>query len=469
MKAAAMSVWIFINILCFGMCGYLYLIWYQYWMHDEKQKSTSKNSEDSPKIMISGGNYLEQSEVDNPPFPISFNYTVTIGNQRKSRRSAVGGYLNNRGPRQMSNRTVGSFVLPSNNIVRKSNGSPRFPSLERPLLEFDSYKYVCDKLLTVECKEKTAEFKDLLIKEFHRVLMGASKVFTSGLNVHNKYDVKYDSNNRRRMSSKDEVLCALKRVKLRTVTADDEPFAKLGFRIPSSPLHEGRHYNSCAVVTSAGALLGSGLGKFVDAHDMVLRFNNAPTENYTKNVGSKTTFRVLNSQVVTKPEFNFLDNPLFQNVSILIWDPANYTSTLEDWYDHPDYPLFPVYKKLLEKSDKADVHLLNPQVLWELWSVLQDSSVYRLRRNPPSSGFLGMWFALQRCNRVRVLEYVPSARVSRRCHYHAVQNDESCTIGAWHPLAHEKALAEQMRVNNDLQVFQLGFIEIPGFSKINCD
>lgn len=36
---------------------------------------------------------------------------------------------------------------------------------------------------------------------------------------------------------------------------------------------------------------------FLDSHDMVLRFNNAPIGNYTDDVGSKTTFRVLNSQV----------------------------------------------------------------------------------------------------------------------------------------------------------------------------
>lgn len=50
-------------------------------------------------------------------------------------------------------------------------------------------------------------------------------------------------------------------------------------------------------------------------------------------------------QVVAKPEFDFLEDPIFRNVSILIWDPANYSSTLEDWYHSPDYPLFPVYKK----------------------------------------------------------------------------------------------------------------------------
>lgn len=52
-------------------------------------------------------------------------------------------------------------------------------------------------------------------------------------------------------------------------------------------------------------------------------------------------------QVVTKPEYKFLEDPLYEGISILIWDPANYSSTLEDWYQHPDFPLFPVYKKLV--------------------------------------------------------------------------------------------------------------------------
>ncbi|XP_022826171.1 beta-galactoside alpha-2,6-sialyltransferase 2 [Spodoptera litura] len=462
MKAAAMSVWIFINVLCFGMCGYLYLIWYQYWMHEEKQRNLTK-SDNPPKTMISGVNYA--IEKNNSRFLL--NSTLRIEFLRKNRRSAVGGFWSSGGSRQMSNKTSSSYHVPSNNIVRKSNGSPRFPNIDRPLLEFDSDKYICNDVTSSDCKERTAKFKELLLKEFHRVLMGESKVFTSGLDVHNTYDVKYDSNSPKK-SSREEVMCALKSVEVQTVTADDEPFARLGFKIPRAPLQEQSHYNTCAVVTSAGALLGSDLGEFIDSHDMVLRFNNAPTENYTESVGSKTTFRVLNSQVVAKPEFNFLEDPLYRNVSILIWDPANYTSSLEDWYHHPDYPLFPIYKTLLDRYKNADVHLLNPQVLWALWSVLQDTSPYRLRRNPPSSGFLGLWFALHRCMRVRMFEYVPSARATRRCHYHAPAHDAACTLGAWHPLAHEKTLAERLRDNKDVQVFQQGIIDIPGFRTITC-
>lgn len=85
-----------------------------------------------------------------------------------------------------------------------------------------------------------------------------------------------------------------------------------------------------------------------------------------------------------------------------------------------------------------------------------------------NSSILGIWFSLHRCEHVRVLEYVPSSRASRRCHYYAPRDDTACTLGAWHPLAQEKALAEKIRENPDVEVFQRGFIDIPGFISINC-
>lgn len=35
-----------------------------------------------------------------------------------------------------------------------------------------------------------------------------------------------------------------------------------------------------------------------DLHDIVLRFNDAPTNGYEQDVGNKTTIRVVNSQVI---------------------------------------------------------------------------------------------------------------------------------------------------------------------------
>ncbi|XP_032515182.2 beta-galactoside alpha-2,6-sialyltransferase 2 [Danaus plexippus] len=466
MKTAAMSVWIFINLLCFGMCGYLYLIWSQYWMSIERQRLFSKTPGPPHKNSIAGISFQETfSENIQTNIAIHGNSSILNADSiRKIRRSVA---LKASQISQGSNRSNGSQMRFANNIVLKSHGSPRFPNIHTPVLEFDSDKYNCEDYTMPECESKTIEFKELLLKEFHRVLMSESKVFTSGLESQNPYNVKYQRSAVKQYS-REEILCALLKVRVKTVTSKDQPFARLGFQIPKYPILKNKRFNSCAVVTSAGALLGSRLGEFIDSHDMILRFNNAPTENYTEDVGSRTTMRILNSQVATKPEYRFLDDPLYKNISILIWDPSNYSASLEDWYRDPDFPVFSVYKKLLERNNSVDVHLLNPQVLWDLWEVLQDSTPYRLRRNPPSSGFLGLWFSIHNCKRVRVFEYVPSVRATRRCHYHSPVEDSGCTMGVWHPLAQEKWLAQRLSDNSDVNVFQRGFIDVPGLTNVQC-
>ncbi|XP_070811954.1 alpha-N-acetyl-neuraminyl-2,3-beta-galactosyl-1,3-N-acetyl-galactosaminide alpha-2,6-sialyltransferase [Pituophis catenifer annectens] len=49
----------------------------------------------------------------------------------------------------------------------------------------------------------------------------------------------------------------------------------------------------CAVVSSSGQMLGSRSGKEIDAKDCVLRMNQAPTQGYEEDVGSRSTLRVV--------------------------------------------------------------------------------------------------------------------------------------------------------------------------------
>ena len=51
--------------------------------------------------------------------------------------------------------------------------------------------------------------------------------------------------------------------------------------------------NTCALVSSSGMLLGSNAGSQIDSADCVFRLNSAPTLGYEKDVGSKTTVRVV--------------------------------------------------------------------------------------------------------------------------------------------------------------------------------
>lgn len=54
MRAIAVSVWIFINLVFFGMCGYIYLIWSQYWQyrtrHQQYADSLVKKSDNRPLV-----------------------------------------------------------------------------------------------------------------------------------------------------------------------------------------------------------------------------------------------------------------------------------------------------------------------------------------------------------------------------------------------------------------------------------
>ncbi|XP_078387672.1 alpha-N-acetylgalactosaminide alpha-2,6-sialyltransferase 3-like [Cetorhinus maximus] len=51
--------------------------------------------------------------------------------------------------------------------------------------------------------------------------------------------------------------------------------------------------DQCSIVSSSGQMLGTGLGAEIDQSECVWRMNNAPTEGYQSDVGSKTTVRVV--------------------------------------------------------------------------------------------------------------------------------------------------------------------------------
>ena len=55
-------------------------------------------------------------------------------------------------------------------------------------------------------------------------------------------------------------------------------------------------YASCAVVGSSGTLRGRSFGRAIDAHEAVFRINAAPTFGHTAAVGTRTTWRIHNSE-----------------------------------------------------------------------------------------------------------------------------------------------------------------------------
>jgi hypothetical protein len=80
---------------------------------------------------------------------------------------------------------------------------------------------------------------------------------------------------------------------------------------------------SIALVGSSGSLKGSKLGKEIDSFKDVVRFNRAPTEGWERDVGSKTTIRILNIPTFkSAPLLRWKDDQFFtkklKNIKIIV-------------------------------------------------------------------------------------------------------------------------------------------------------
>lgn len=269
-----------------------------------------------------------------------------------------------------------------------------------------------------------------------------------------------------------QLLCEMKnKVEVSTLTPDLQPFASLPWasQLPSRPLTaEVGPYKRCAVVSSAGSLRYSGLGKEIDSHDAVLRFNAAPTAEYEKDVGSKTTIRLINSQVMASEDHRFLSSSLYSSGILVAWDPAPFSANLSQWFNRTDYPIFTQFQRYRRLHPLQPFYILHPRFEWQLWQRIQDNMAEPIQKNPPSSGLLGTVLMMSLCEVVHVYEFLPSRRKTELCHYYQRFYDAACTLGAYHPLLYEKNLVKRMNQGSDRDIYMFGRVMLPGFNSLNC-
>ncbi|KAM3601363.1 uncharacterized protein V6R79_011461 [Siganus canaliculatus] len=266
------------------------------------------------------------------------------------------------------------------------------------------------------------------------------------------------------------LLCQLKEsVQIFTLTSDLPPFSLLPWAklLPTQQLTSDLGpYKSCAVVSSAGSLLNSGLGTEIDSHDAVLRFNTAPTVGYEKDVGNKTTLRLINSQLMAGKSFHFLSNSMYNSSVLVAWDP--FTADPTQWYSKTDYPIFSQYESYRKLNPKQPFYILHPRYEWQLWRQIQDNVAVRIKKNPPSSGLQGIVMMMSLCDVVHVYEFLPSSRKTNLCHYYQRFLDASCSYGTYHPLMYEKNLVKRMNQGSDHDISTHGRVTLPGFRQLNC-
>lgn len=82
------------------------------------------------------------------------------------------------------------------------------------------------------------------------------------------------------------------------------------------------HCDQCALVSSSGQMFGAGAGEEIDSIGCVIRMNNAPTVGYEKDVGSRTSVRVVSHTSVpllVRNELYYFEQSV--DTTYVVWGP----------------------------------------------------------------------------------------------------------------------------------------------------
>ncbi|XP_031500971.1 beta-1,6-galactosyltransferase GALT29A-like [Nymphaea colorata] len=187
-----------------------------------------------------------------------------------------------------------------------------------------------------------------------------------------------------------------------------------------------RPYASCAVVGNSGILLKKEYGELIDSHEMVVRLNNARTEGFQRNVGSKTTISFVNSNILhlcsRRP--SCFCHPYGENVPMVMYicqavhfmdfqycnrthkAPLVITDARFDTLCSRIVKYYSL-KRFVETTGKS----------LEEWSVAHDGNLFHY-----SSGMQAIMLALGVCEKVDVFGFGKS--VDAKHHYHTNQKAE---------------------------------------------
>lgn len=185
-------------------------------------------------------------------------------------------------------------------------------------------------------------------------------------------------------------------------------------------------YSSCAVVGNSGILLNRDYGSAIDAHEVVIRLNNARVDHFEAKVGKKTSISFVNSNILhlCARRSGCFCHPYGDNVPIVMYIcqavhfldytvcNASHKAPLlvtDPRFDVLCARIVKYYslKRFVEESGKG----------LEKWGEAHDGALFHY-----SSGMQAVMLALGICDRVSIYGFGKST--SAKHHYHTNQKTE---------------------------------------------
>lgn len=173
------------------------------------------------------------------------------------------------------------------------------------------------------------------------------------------------------------------------------------------------HCSQCALVSSSGQMLGAGVGKEIDKSGCVIRMNNAPTQGYEKDVGSRTSVRVVSHTSVpllVKNEHYFFQQSA--NTTYVVWGP--YRKMRQDKKGY----IYDTLQKIAKKYPSARIYALTSEKIQYCDRLFQNETGKNRMKTGAflSTGFFTMILAFDVCDSIYVYGMIDHNYCSRANH-----------------------------------------------------
>ncbi|XP_029474112.1 alpha-N-acetylgalactosaminide alpha-2,6-sialyltransferase 5 isoform X1 [Rhinatrema bivittatum] len=226
------------------------------------------------------------------------------------------------------------------------------------------------------------------------------------------------------------------------------------------------HCQDCALITSSGHLLGSELGSTIDRTECVIRMNDAPTRGYGKDVGNRTSLRVIAHSSIQRILRN--RNELLnasQGTVLLFWGPSSYMRRDGKGLVYNNLQL------MNQILPQLKVHMITRHKMQQFDELFkrETGKDRKISNTWLSTGWFTMTIALELCDRINVYGMVPPDfcrdpnHPSVPYHYYEPLGPDECTMYLSHERrrkgSHHRFITEKRVFQNWARTFSIHFFQ----------
>nr|XP_006129655.1 alpha-N-acetylgalactosaminide alpha-2,6-sialyltransferase 5 [Pelodiscus sinensis] len=235
---------------------------------------------------------------------------------------------------------------------------------------------------------------------------------------------------------------------------------------PSSSKPLKMHCKSCALVTSSGHLVGSKQGNRIDQTECVIRMNDAPTRSYGKDVGNKTSLRVIAHSSIQRilRNRNELLN-MSHGTVFIFWGPSSYMRRDGKGLVYNNLQL------MNQILPQLKVYMISRHKMLQFDDLFkrETGKDRKISNTWLSTGWFTMTIALELCDRIDVYGMVPPDfcrdpnHPSVPYHYYEPLGPDECTMYISHERgrkgSHHRFITEKRVFENWARTFNIHFFQ----------